>query len=95
MIFLATKNQFSKTNDFNIDIVYIDTAQELLVKQIFIAIQMCSIKLWSPQHTHAPGATRLRSPRLHAPQPDSAHVTVTSTTVLKDVHMRQMWTVGV
>jgi len=48
----------------------IDSAQELLVKQLFIAIPVCSIKRWSPQQTHAPGATRLRSTCLHAPQPD-------------------------
>ena len=68
-------------NDFDVPVVYIDTVQELLVKQLFVAIQVCSIKRWSPQHTHAHGATRLRSTCLHAPQPDSARVTVTSTTV--------------
>jgi len=50
--FFATKNRFSKTNDFNVPIVYMDTAQELLVKQLFIAIQVCSVKCWSPQNTH-------------------------------------------
>ena len=39
--FFATKNQFSKTNAFNVPIVYIDTAQKVLVKQLFIAIQVC------------------------------------------------------
>jgi len=68
--FFCTKNRFSKTNCFNVTIVYIDTAQKLLVKQLFIAIQVCSIKRWSPQHTHAPGSTRLRSTCLHDPQPD-------------------------
>jgi len=34
--FFATKNQFSKMNDFNIPIVNADTAQELLAKQFFI-----------------------------------------------------------
>jgi len=52
---------FQKMNDFNVPIVYIDTAQELLVKQLFIETQVCSVKCWSPQHTHAPGAICVRS----------------------------------
>jgi len=39
--FFATKNRFSKTNDFNIPMVYIDTVQELIVKQFSVAIQVC------------------------------------------------------
>jgi len=49
-----------KNERFNVPIVYIDTAQELPVKQL-LAIQVCSIKRWSPQYTHAPGAIRIRS----------------------------------
>jgi len=73
-----------------------DTAQELLLKQLFIAIQVCSIKRWSPQHTHVPGATRLKSTLLHAPQPDECTCCYRCHEYCwTNVHRKQMWTVGV
>jgi len=68
----------------------------MLVKQLFLAIQVCSVKWWSPQHTCAPGAIRLRSTCLHAPQPDECTCCYRCHQYCwKDIQRRQMWTVGV